>query len=162
MKKQSFSEAVARALCSVIRNAEDLRVCSQTASARGCPEHDLSRLLFRCLGGRQGERLVCLLLGPRPEWGWGRGRLPRAAGGEGALEISLKCKLGNLQMFPLLSLASVALRILLGERGGEEGALGSMGLKWHLESSCAVNPKDPQNLWGPWWNGGGTGVLLSL
>ncbi|XP_038309408.1 uncharacterized protein LOC102154437 isoform X5 [Canis lupus familiaris] len=42
-------------LQSVIRNAEDLRVCSQTASARGCPEHDLSRLLFRCLGGRQVE-----------------------------------------------------------------------------------------------------------
>lgn len=31
----------------------------------------------------------------------GGGGLPYAVGGEGALEISLKCKLGNIQMFPL-------------------------------------------------------------
>lgn len=40
---------------------------------------------------------MCLLLRPWPE----SGQLPYVAGAEEALEISLKCKLGNLQMFPL-------------------------------------------------------------
>lgn len=52
------------------------------------------KLVFRFLGKGSDERLVCLLLRPLSDY-LGE-KVPCAADGEEALEIALKCKLGNL------------------------------------------------------------------
>lgn len=53
-------------------------------------------------------------------------------------------------------------RLLLRERESEEGVLDSVGLKWHLDSSCSGHPRDPQPLQSPWRKGEATGVVLDV
>lgn len=70
--------------------------------------------------------------------------LPCAAGGTGALQISLKLKLQNLWMFPLWVCGqgdSQRLACASGERRWEECVGGGWIEKWHLQTSCAADSK---------------------